>query len=78
VDSFKEEQECRIIEIVRAANPKVKVESNEMYIKHLPLQDYLKKITFGPKAEGFTFFKNRILTKGLTEIDCRKSEHPIS
>jgi len=78
VDSFKEEQECRIIEIVRASNPKVRVESNYMYINYLPPKDYLKKITFGPKAEGFTFFKNRFLTEGLTEIDCRKSEHPIT
>ena len=78
-DSFKEEQECRIIEIVKASNDhRVEVIDNDMYIEYLPLKDYLMKITFGPKAEGFSSFKNEFLTKGFNDINCVKSEHPIS
>jgi len=81
VDSFKEEQDCRIIDFVKSSDNRVKdarVVNNFMYIPYLHLKDHINRITFGPKAEGFNLFKNRFLSEGFTDINCRKSEHSIS
>jgi len=88
--AFKEEQECRIVRIHNLHNDKaVIVENNKrMFIEYPPkVSEHLVKIYFGPKAEGFDFFKN-LLKKYETElkdgrvipreIECKKSENPLA
>ena len=84
--AFKEEQECRIIRVERLFNNSdviVDESKSRMYIDYLPLcqrkenQNYVTELFFGPKAEGFKIFRDRINHSGLSILS-HKSEHPFS
>ena len=80
--AFKEEQECRIVEILRSDNNEIqtvideKTKSIKKYINYLNIRNHVKKIYFGPEATEIKEFKNILQNKGFL-IDCRKSEHPF-
>lgn len=84
--AFKEEQECRIIRVERLFNNSdviVDESKSRMYIDYLPLcqrkenQNYVTELFFGPKAEGFKIFRDRINHSGLSILS-HKSKHPFS
>lgn len=81
---FKEEQECRIIQVEPLIdNPKIKISQDysRMYLEYLPFRVasncYLENIYFGPKATNFELFKDRI-TQLNTNIRCWKNDHPFN
>lgn len=81
---FKEEQECRIIQVEPLVeNPKIKISQDysRMYLEYLPFREasncYLKNIYFGPKATNFELFKDRI-TQLNSKILCLKNDHPFN
>lgn len=81
---FKEEQECRIIQVEPLIeNPKIKIsqDHDRMYLEYLPFRDasncYLRNIYFGPITTNFELFKDRI-TQLNSEIRCFKNDHPFN
>jgi len=80
--AFKEEQECRIVRIHHLPkNKDIKTDNDfkQMYFEYQPkVSDHIKKIYFGPKAEGFELFKSMLKYKGLEDIECKKSENPLA
>ena len=75
--AYKEEQECRVIQIEQINNKEVvKVEDNRMYVEYLPVRSYVKKICFGPKAQGIGFYNDRLRHEGLS-IECSQCEDPF-
>ena len=84
--AFKEEQECRIIKVEKlSGNSNIIVDDSKsrMYIEYLPIcqrkeyKNYATDLFFGPKAEGFEIFRDRISHSGLSILS-HKSEHPFS
>lgn len=81
---FKEEQECRIIQVEPLIdNPKIKTtqDFSRMYLEYLPFRKapecYLRNIYFGPKVTNFELFKDRI-TQLNSNIICMRSDHPFN
>lgn len=80
--AFKEEQACRIIRVEKLFNI-VDESKSRMYLDYLRLcqrrenQNYIIELFFGPKAEGFKIFRDRINHSGLSILS-HKSEHPFS
>lgn len=85
--AFKEEQECRILDIEKLgqANKKIKCvdEKNpnskyrQLYIEKQILSDkYVDKVYFAPKASDFELFKNVAVHLGR-KFRCYKSNHPF-
>jgi len=78
--AFKEEQECRIVEIYPLDYNKIKLNPDykQMYIEYEPkVSKHIKKIYFGPKATGIEMFQNLLVHKCLN-ITCEKSENPLA
>jgi len=78
--AFKEEQECRIVKILNFREDKGSIidDSKQMYIEYeSEVSEHIAKIIFGPKAEGFELFKNRLLYKELN-IPCEKSKNSLA
>jgi protein O-GlcNAc transferase len=81
---FKEEQECRIIQVEPLIdNPNIKISQDysRMYSEYLPFRKasecYLKNIYVGPKTTNFELFKDRI-TQLNSNILCWKNDHPFA
>ncbi|MFE7087250.1 tetratricopeptide repeat protein, partial [Sphingobacterium spiritivorum] len=81
---FKEEQECRIIQVEPLIdNPKIKTtqDFSRMYLEYLPFRKasecFLTNIYFGPKTTNFELFKDRI-TQLNSNILCLKNDHPFN
>lgn len=81
---FKEEQECRIIQVeplINNSKIKISPDYSRMFIEYWPFSHsskcYLKKIYFGPKTTNFELFKDRI-TQLNPNIFCNKNDHPFS
>jgi tetratricopeptide (TPR) repeat protein len=81
---FKEEQECRIIQVEPLKNNSritVTGDYSRMYVNYLTFhkdnKSYLKKIYWGPKTSNFELFKDRITHLGMN-ILCLKNEHPFN
>jgi len=71
--AFKEEQECRIVDIRRITG------KTQKYIEYEPdVISRIKKVYFGPKATNINSFQNRLKVNKLNDkIDCKKSENPF-
>ena len=69
--AFKEEQECRIIEIKKFTDKDIKENENGcFYMDYLKLTpENVEKICFGPKAEDIDQFKQHLFQKGYSEKD---------
>ena len=81
--AFKEEQECRIIQIAEFENEKrVKADDNRFYIEYLELnKENVKNICFGPKAEGIGKFKQQLARNkenNFKGIECSQSTAPLA
>jgi hypothetical protein len=81
--AFKEEQECRIIQVEMLKNEgKVKhdAESGAFYIEYGNLSPNTEKVIFAPKvAEKDMFdFRNKLHYKGLGRIKTKQSDLPYS
>ena len=81
--AFKEEQECRIVKILNLTKDEENLEAekdfNRMYFKYLSkVSDYIDKIYFGPKTEGYELFKSMLKYNGLNDIKCEKSTNPLA
>jgi tetratricopeptide (TPR) repeat protein len=75
--AFKEEQECRIVQVEALANhDKVTLEGDKMFIKTQAVGGFIDKICFAPNAVGMEFFQEKLIYNG-TEIPCYQCEHPI-
>ena len=81
---FKEEQECRIIQVEPLkGNSRIIVtdDSSRMYINYLPFHNddksYLNSVNWGPKTSNYELFKDRITHLGMN-IFCNKNEHPFN
>jgi tetratricopeptide (TPR) repeat protein len=78
--AFKEEQECRIVKIYRLDDERIKTSDDfkQMYVEYQPkVSNHVKKIYFGPKADGMEMFQDMLIHKGLT-IPCEKSKNPLA
>ncbi|MCL2480320.1 MAG: tetratricopeptide repeat protein [Spirochaetaceae bacterium] len=77
--AFKEEQECRIIKIIRLNNnDKIKNDNYRMYVEYEPqVSKHIEKIYFGPKANGMELFQDFLTHKDLN-IPTVKSDNPLS
>lgn len=81
---FKEEQECRIIQVEPLINNSkiiVTDDNSRMYINYLPFHNdnksYLNTIYWGPKTSNYELFKDRVTHLGMN-ILCLKNEHPFN
>ncbi len=78
--AFKEEQECRIVEIHPLDYDRIKLSPDykQMYIEYEPkVSEHIKEIYFGPKATEIEMFQNLLVHKCL-DITCEKSENPLA
>jgi tetratricopeptide (TPR) repeat protein len=78
--AFKEEQECRIVKIYNLNDKKIKINNDfkQMYVKYnIKVSNHIKKIYFGPKADGMELFQDILRQKGLI-IPCEKSNNPLT
>jgi hypothetical protein len=77
--AFKDEQECRIVEIHSLKDEKIKISDNfeQMYVEYEPnVTNHIEKIYFGPKASGMKLFQD-ILTHKKLMISCEQSKNPL-
>ncbi|MFD2599200.1 DUF2971 domain-containing protein [Sphingobacterium corticis] len=81
--AFKEEQECRIIQVEPLQNNsriKMTPDNCRMYIDYIPFHNgnksYLRSIYWGPKTLNFELFRDRITQLGM-DIECYKNYHPF-
>jgi tetratricopeptide (TPR) repeat protein len=75
--AFKEEQECRIVQVEALANhAKVKLEGDKMFVETLPIREFIDKIYFAPNAAGMEIFQEKLIYDGLN-IPCEQCKHPI-
>ena len=81
---FKEEQECRIIQVEPLMNNSsivVTGDNSRMYTNYLPLHNddksYLNRVYWGPKTSNYELFKDRLAHLGMN-IFCIKNEHPFT
>ena len=75
--AFKEEQECRIIDVLNIRNNDLVKVDQGMYIEYQPAFSYIDKIYFGPKANGLRLFKDKAKNKDH-DIMCIQSELPLT
>ena len=81
--AFKEEQECRIVEVKTPfkddKNPPIDEEHKRFYVDYLPLKNCINKLYFGPKADGMELFQN-LLTyqEGFEKVVCLRSTSPLA
>jgi tetratricopeptide (TPR) repeat protein len=75
---FKEEQECRIVEIMRSDDKKIDkdTDNKKNYIDYINIKNHVKEICFGPKVTKMESYQDILLKNGLS-ITCKKSEHPF-
>jgi tetratricopeptide (TPR) repeat protein len=81
--AFKEEQECRIIEIKRFSdkdtNPPIDENHERFYVDYLPLANNVSKLYFGPKATGMELFQSLLsFQKGFENVACYRSTSPLA
>jgi hypothetical protein len=74
--AFKEERECRIINLIDKENKeersKIKIDGERFYINICEVKDYIREIYFAPLAEGMEVFE---IETGKT---CIRSRHPFN
>jgi tetratricopeptide (TPR) repeat protein len=78
--AFKEEQECRIVKILKLDDKDIKhtEEYKQLYIEYPPkVSEHIDRIYFGPKAVGLELFKSILKNKKLN-IRCEKSTNPLA
>jgi hypothetical protein len=78
--AFKEEQECRIVKIHSLKNKKIKLSDNSraMYVEYEPkVSNHIKRIYFGPNADGMELFHD-ILTHKEWTIPYERSKNPLA
>jgi tetratricopeptide (TPR) repeat protein len=78
--AFKEEQECRIIKILKLDDKDIKhtEKYEQLYVKYSPkVSEHIDKIYFGPKMLGCELFQSMLKHKGLN-IPCEKSTNPLA
>lgn len=80
---FKEEQECRIIQVeplINNSRIKISDDNSRMYVNYLPFhkdsKTYLKSMYSGPRTSNFELLKDRVTQLGLN-IYCIKNDHPF-
>ncbi|OAV64946.1 hypothetical protein Barb6XT_02617 [Bacteroidales bacterium Barb6XT] len=77
--AFKEEQECRIIQIKQLGNKDIKISDGYMYIEYMEIQKHIEKIWFAPKATGFELYKDMLKHKHQDlNIECEQSQSPFA
>ncbi|OAV75338.1 lipoprotein NlpI [Bacteroidales bacterium Barb7] len=78
--AFKEEQECRIIQIKQLGDEKIKIseEYDQMYIEYMEMQKHIERIHFAPKAAGFELYRDVLKhTHQDLGIKCEQSNLPF-
>ena len=81
--AFREEQECRIINIVELNyKDRVKMDvnmNNRLYVDYLKFdKKNVVKICFAPKAENFDKFKQHLARNNFGGIECYRSNAPLA
>jgi tetratricopeptide (TPR) repeat protein len=79
--AFKEEQECRIVKILKLDDGYIKhtEEYNQLYVEYPPkVSEHINKIYFGPKAIGWELFQSMLKHNKLKNIPCEKSTNPLA
>jgi hypothetical protein len=83
--AFKEEQECRIVELKRyfESDKNKPIDEDDkherFYLDYLPLAGYVNKIYFGPKATGMELFQSLLtFQKGFEKVICYRSTSPLA
>ena len=76
--AFKEEQECRVIQIKKFDDKDVKSDKDNRYVEYLKLDKRnVSEICFGPKAKGIDKFKQHLANNNYS-IKCDKSKAPLA
>lgn len=79
--AFKEEQECRIVQIRKLKQNDKKIKSNEsncLYVEYLKLNEKnVSEICFAPKAKDIDKFKQH-LARNNYKVKCYKSTAPLA
>jgi len=77
--AFKEEQECRIIQIKKLTDEKVIEENNRFYVEYEKLSsDNVDKIVFAPNVKDIEKYKLRLAREGYNEVECYQSKAPLA
>ena len=85
--AFKEEQECRIINIKRLFEANIVAEDDKtikdekhrtLYIEYLRLKGKVKKIYFGPRATEMELYQSLLAKYGFEEVVCCRSTSPLA
>ncbi|OAV67988.1 hypothetical protein Barb6_02200 [Bacteroidales bacterium Barb6] len=78
--TFKEEQECRIIQIKQLGDENIIIskECDQMYIEYMEMQKHIERIYFAPKATGFELYRDILKHKHQDlDIKCEQSNLPF-
>jgi tetratricopeptide (TPR) repeat protein len=78
--AFKEEQECRIVRIHSLKDTRINVNENSrmLYVEYEPkVANHIKKIYFGPNANGMDLFQDN-LTHYERTIPYERSKNPLA
>ena len=83
--AFKEEQECRIIQIKKVNNKEVKTDKTDkekcLYVDYLKLDGHnVSKICFAPKVKNKDIdkFKQHLARNGYDKAECYQSKAPLA
>ncbi len=82
--AFKEEQECRIIEIKGPSDSDKKnkprcEEDKRFFVDYRSLKNCVHKVYFGPRAQGMELFQNRLsFEPGFEKVVCARSTSPLA
>lgn len=77
--AFKEERECRIIQIKQLGDKNIKISDGYMYIEYMEIQKHIEKIWLAPKATGFELYKDMLKHKHQDlNIECEQSQSPFA
>ncbi len=81
--AFKEEQECRIVQVEKLTDKKVAVLLDNdggyknFYIEYLPMSEYVQRITLPPKSTDGQLWQESLQRENLTNVEVSVSRHPF-
>jgi hypothetical protein len=78
--AFKEEQECRIVKLMKRTDDKVQPTGNyrQLYTDYLPLTGHVKEICFGPHVDNWEVYAAELMKEKYGRIPSSQSTHPLA
>jgi tetratricopeptide (TPR) repeat protein len=75
--AFKDEQECRIVEVEYLNNhDRVQLKNGEMFIETCPPAKFVDKVCFAPHTDA-KLFQEKLVYEDLKNVTCYQCNHPV-